>query len=118
MKALTVFLFAFSMMLSSCYYFEELPPTQKITYIVTGTEFDVIYRDRSGFNKYVYDRTGTFKVYVESGLGEPVFLLAKGSDDVKVHIKVKDGIDSVRKAKDLGDVGLVYIDVADPILTE
>jgi len=110
MKTLTVFLLAISMMLSSCYNVDELPETNKITYIVTGTQFDVIYKDETGNNQYVYDREGVFKVYIEDIVGDPVFILAKGSDDLKVHIHVKDGIDTVRKAKDAGSE-LVYIDL-------
>ncbi len=110
MKTLTVILLTLGMMLSSCYNVDDLPDTNKITYIVTGTQFDVIYKDQSGTNQYIYDRQGTFKVYLEDIVGDPVFLLAKGSDDVKVHIHVKDGIDTIRKAKDAGST-LVYIDL-------
>lgn len=97
-----------SLALSSSYS-TEVPETNKVTYIVTGTSFDVIYQDPAGEYQYVYDREGSFKVYQESLVGESVFLLAKGSDDVVVHIRIKDGIDTVRKAKTAG-TSLVYID--------
>lgn len=97
-----------SFALSSCYS-SEVPETSKVTYIVTGTAFDVIYQDPAGKYQYVYDREGSFKVYQETLVGDPVFLLAKGSDDVVVHIRIKDGIDTVRKAKTAG-TSLVFID--------
>ncbi len=91
-------------------YNTDLPDTNKITYIVTGTSFDVIYQNPNGDYEYVYDREGVFKVYLEDVVGDPVFLLAKGSEDVVVHIRIKDGIDTVRKAKPIG-TDLVYIDL-------
>lgn len=93
----------------SCYNVDDLPPTNKVTYVVTGTEFDVIYKDANGTNQYIYGRQGSFKVYIEDFVGDPLFVLAKGSDDVKVRINVKDGIDTTRKAKDAGG-SLVFID--------
>jgi hypothetical protein len=110
MKSLIPIFIILSMALTSCYNVEDLPDTNKITYIVTGDTFDAIYKDETGTNQYVYNREGSFKVYVEDVVGDPVFLLAKGSDNVKVRIIVKDGIDTVRKAKDTGGGTLVFID--------
>ena len=112
MKRQTIFIAVLALVLfgfSSCYS-TETPDTNKITYIVTGTTFDVIYQNPNGDYEYVYDREGVFKVYQEDAVGDPVFLLAKGSDDVVVHIRIKDGVDTVRKAKPLG-LDLVYIDL-------
>lgn len=111
MKRLTpIFILAMLVFgLSSCYT-TDLPDTNKITYIVTGEHFDVIYQNPSGDYEYIYDREGVFKVYLEDAVGDPLFLLAKGSDDVVVHIRVKDGIDTVRKAKPDG-LDLVYINL-------
>lgn len=105
LAVLALVLFGFS----SCYSTDN-PDINKITYIVTGTTFDVIYQNPNGDYEYVYDREGVFKVYQEDVVGDPVFLLAKGSDDVTVRIRIKDGIDTVRKARPLG-LELVYIDL-------
>jgi len=110
MKNLTVILITLSITFTSCYNVEDLPDTNKITYIVTGDIFDAIYKDQNGTNQYVYNMEGSFKVYVEDVVGDPVFLLAKGSENVKVRIIVKDGIDTTRKAKDTGGGSLVFID--------
>jgi len=111
MKQLTLIfagLTAITFGLSSCYN-TDVPDTNKITYIVTGTSFDAIYQNPNGDYEYVYDREGVFKVYQEDVVGDPVFLLAKGSEDLVVHIKIKDGLDTVRKAKAAG-TDLVYIE--------
>ncbi len=116
MKRLTtifILIMAVSFGLSSCYN-TDVPDTNKITYIVTGESFDVIYQNPNGDYEYVYDREGVFKVYQEDVVGDPVFLLAKGSDDLVVRIRIKDGIDTVRKARTIGS-DLVFIDY-DPSL--
>lgn len=104
----TLMLLAFG--LSSCYT-TDVPDTNKITYIVTGEHFDVIYQNPSGEFEHIYDREGVFKVSLEDAVGDPLFLLAKGSDDCVVHIRVKDGIDTLRRAKTTGS-DLVYINLS------
>ncbi len=105
---------AVSFAFTSCYS-SDVPDTNKITYIVTGTEFDVIYQKPSGDYEHVYGREGVFKVYQEDAVGDPVFLLAKGSEDIVIHIRIKDGIDTVRKAKAEG-TDLVFIDYVPEIV--
>ena len=98
--------------LPSCY--TEVPDTYKITYTVTGSSFDVIYRNSGGTYEYVYEWEGVFKAYVNAPIDQPVYLLAKGSDDIVIHIRIKDVLDTVRKAKTI-DSELVFIEW-DPVL--
>lgn len=101
------FFFLTSLIFSSCS--QDTPKTQKVSYIVTGDSFDVIYKNGGGEYEYIYGREDFFKVYVDTPVDEPLYLLAKGSDNLVIRIHVKDILDTVRKAKSL-NTDLVFIE--------
>ncbi len=89
---------------------EVLPDTKKITYRVNGELFDVTFQKADGTNETVYNQTGSWKQDVFAPIGEPLYLMARGSDDLVIRIVVSHEGDTVRKAKDAGG-SLVFIDM-------
>lgn len=89
---------------------EVLPDTKKVTYRVSGEEFDVTFQKADGTNETVYGQKGKWKQDVFATTGEPLYLMARGSDDIVIRIVVSHEGDTVRKAKDV-DGDLVFIDM-------
>ncbi|MEZ5015321.1 MAG: hypothetical protein R2794_13620 [Chitinophagales bacterium] len=108
MKYAFLVIFLASIGLGACTK-QELPATKKITYRVTGTQFDVTFRRADGSDETVFNQTDLFKQDVFAPVGEPMFIMARGSDDIVIKIIIDHLTDTVRKAKEV-DGDLVYIE--------
>ncbi len=109
-----IYLIAFFFMYQSCAK-EALPDKKKITYRVQGEAFSVTFTRSDGVNETYYNQSGVFKQDVFANVGEPVLLLARGSDDINIRIIFEHGIDTVRTAKESGS-SLVFIQTSIPEL--
>ncbi len=109
MKTVILCLIASFFFLQACNK-EVLPDTKKITYRVSGDEFDVTFLRADGTPETIYAQKGSWKQDVFATIGEPLYLMARGSDNIVIRIVVSHEGDTVRKAKDVGG-DLVFIDM-------
>ncbi|MFI5171654.1 MAG: hypothetical protein ACHQFW_04645 [Chitinophagales bacterium] len=105
-----------SFMVQSCQE-EVLPDKKKVTYRVDGTDYSVTFTRSDGVNETYYNMSGVFKQDVFANIGEPVLLLARGTDDLDIRIIFGHGVDTVRTSSDTG-TDLVFIETIVPEVVE
>lgn len=89
-------------LLQSCAEDPVAQGDRKVTYRVSGTEYNVLIKYPNGEKELVYNQTNVFKRYAHASTGDPLYVLAYGSDDLVVTIVVDGKLDTVRKAVNTG----------------
>lgn len=108
MKTILTLLIASSLLLGSC----ADPVVQgdmKVTYRISGSDYNVLIKYPGGARELVYNQTKVLKRYSHASVGDPLYVLAYGCDDIVVTIVVDGKVDTVRKASNSG-TNVVLID--------
>lgn len=108
MRTLLTLLIACSLVLASCTD-EVVQGDLKVTYRVTGSDYNVLIHYPNGATELIYNQTDVCKRYTHANVGDPVYILAYGCDDIVVTIAVDGAVDTVRRAKTTGST-VVLID--------
>jgi hypothetical protein len=109
MKTIISLCIAVAIMLSSCAKEEVTGDTMKITYRVNGSDYNALLVYPNGERELVYNQTGVFKRYSHVVVGDPIYILAYGCDDIVVSIIIEGVLDTIRRANAIG-TELVVID--------
>jgi len=110
MRLIALILISSFVIMQACTEEGPAADSKKITYRVSGTDFNMMYRDEDGHNKTIYNLDDVKKIFRHASPGEPLYLLAWGSDDIVLTIRVEDEFDTLVRAKS-GGTPLVFIDM-------
>lgn len=102
MKTILMIMLTSVFLMQSCTQDTTVQGDRKVTYRVSGTEYNVLIKYPNGEKELVYNQTNVFKRYAHASDGDPLYVLAYGSDDLVVTIVVDGKVDTVRKAVNTG----------------
>ncbi len=109
MKTIITILVACSILMVSCSTDPVVEGSKKVTYRVSGAEYNVLIRYPNGAKELIYNQTKVLKRYAHANVGDPIYVLAYGSTDLVITIVVDGEVDTVRRASTTGG-SLVLID--------
>jgi len=109
MKTILIILISTIFVFESCTQTEVPQGSKKVTYRVSGTEYNVLLKYPNGEKELIYNQTNVLKRYAHANAGDQLYVLAYGDEDLQVTIIVDGEVDTVRKASTTG-TDLVLID--------
>ncbi len=109
MKTISAILLSCILLFGSCAADPVVEGAKKVTYRVSGTEYNVMIRYPNGAKELVYNQTEVLKRYAHADVGDPIYVLAYGSTDLVVTIVVDGVVDTIRRASTTGG-SLVLLD--------
>lgn len=102
MKTILIIMLTSVFLMQSCTEDPVVQGDRKVTYRVSGTEYNVLIKYPNGEKELVYNQTNVFKRYAHASNGDPLYVLAYGSDDLTVTIVVDGKVDTIRKSANTG----------------